>query len=116
MKNSILENATTHFRNKISGEMKMIEVPEWDCKIWFKASNTLTEEGKLIKLAQDGKTIEALVEQLIMKSRNEDGTRLFRPADKAVFMNEVDPTVLIRVVGEMNAITDEYNLEEAVKN
>lgn len=116
MKNSILENATTHFRNKISGEMKMIEVPEWDCKIWFKTSNTLSEEGKVMRLAQEGKTIEALVETLIMKSRNEDGTKLFRPADKSVFMNEVDPTVLIRVVGEMNALVDEYDVETATKN
>lgn len=116
MNNSILEKATAHFRGKISGDMNSIEVPEWDCKIYFKASNTLQEEGKLIKLAQEGKTIEALVEQLIMKARNEDGTKMFRPMDKTVFMNEVDPTVLIRVVGEMNATNDDYNMEAVTKN
>lgn len=116
MKNSILENATTHFRNKISGDMKMIEVPEWDAKIWYKTSNTLAEEGKVMRLAQEGKTIEALVETLIQKSRNEEGQKMFRPADKMVFMNEVDPTVLIRVVGEMNATADEYSVETAIKN
>ena len=116
MKNLILENATTHFRNKISGEMHFVEVAEWDSKIYYKSGNTLSEEGKIMRLAQEGKTIEALVETLLQKARNEDGTKMFRPADKAVFMNEVDPSVLIRVVGEMNNTADEYDVDGAVKN
>ena len=82
-----------------------------------KAANTLKEEGKLIKLAQQGKTIEALVETLVMKARNADGTKMFGLADKMIFMNEVDPQVLIRVVGEMNTTNAQVsNLEQAEKN
>jgi hypothetical protein len=33
----VLEQATAHFRNKVGGEMKFIEVPEWSSKIWFKS-------------------------------------------------------------------------------
>jgi hypothetical protein len=62
----VLEQATNHFRAKISGDMKSIEVPEWGAKIWFKASVNLREQGKLIELAQQGKTVEALVETLII--------------------------------------------------
>lgn len=98
----VLDKATAHFRNKISGKMHKITVPEWECDIWFKESNTLKEEAKLIELAQAGKTVEALVETLITKSRNEDGTKMFSMPDKVTFMNEVDPQIIIRVVGEMN--------------
>jgi len=113
----ILDNATAHFRNQISGEMGKVFVPEWDDTIYFKAANTLKEEGKLIELAQQGKTIEALVETLVMKARNADGTKMFGLADKMIFMNEVDPQVLIRVVGEMNTTNAQVsNLEQAEKN
>jgi len=116
MSNKPLDKITAHFRNKISGDMKKISVKEWDLDIYFKTSNTLEEEGKMIKLAQEGKTIEALVETLIVKARNEDGTKMFKPIDKPVFMNEVDPQVLIRVVGEMNTYADEDTVEELEKN
>jgi len=99
---TVLENATKHFRTKLSGNLKSIEVPEWETKIYFKDVITLKEQSKLVELATQGKTVEALVETLITKARNEDGSRMFQAADKVVFMNEVDPQVLIRVVGEMN--------------
>ena len=105
----ILEKATEHFRNQISGEMNKIAVPEWGCDIYFKSVNTLKEESKLIELAQQGKTVEALVESLITKSRNADGTKMFNMADKATFMNEVDPQIVIRVVGEMNEVSNNAN-------
>lgn len=110
-----LEKITAHFRNKISGNMSKIFVKEWDTTIYFKPVNTLSEEGKLIELAQQGKTVEALVETLIMKARNEDGTKMFAPTDRLVFMNEVDPQILIRVVGEMN-IEGLTSLEDVEKN
>ena len=99
---SALDKITTHFRNKLGGELKSILVPEWELTIYFKETITLKEQSKLIELATGGKTTEALVETLITKARNADGTRMFQAADKVVFMNEVDPQVLIRVVGEIN--------------
>jgi hypothetical protein len=113
----VIDKATSHFRSKISGEMRKIHVPEWECDIWFKEANTLREESKLIELAQQGKTVEALVETLIIKSRNEDGTRMFNMPDKVTFMNEVDPNVVIRIVGEMNiANIEASSVEDAEKN
>jgi len=112
---SPMDKITGHFRNKISGEMSSIYVEEWDLKIYYKNSNTLQEESKLIELAQKGKTVEALVETLIIKARDEEGKKLFKPADKPVFMNEVDPSVLIKAVADMNS-TLEINMEQAEKN
>jgi hypothetical protein len=115
----ILDQATAHFRNKISEKMNSIEVPEWGCKIYFKNTISLKEQSKLIELASSGKTVEALVETLIVKARNEDGTKMFTMPDKATFMNEVDPSVIIRVVGEINDLVaegTEMDLEKVEKN
>jgi hypothetical protein len=112
----VLDKATAHFREKIGGEMKHITVPEWDCKIYFKPSVTLREQSKLIELSQAGKTVEALVESLIVKARNEDGTKMFNIAEKAIFMNEIDPAIIIRVVGEMNSANNEQDLDTIEKN
>lgn len=113
---SVLEKATAHFRARISGSMKKVHVPEWDCDIWFKEAHSLKDESKLVELAQQGKTVEALVETLLIRARNEDGTKMFNMVDKPVFMNEVDPNVLIRVVAEINGISALESLEEAEKN
>lgn len=113
----VLEKATSHFRAKVTGDMKFVYVPEWDAKIYFKTSITLKEQSKLIELASQGKTVEALVETLIVKARNEDGTKMFSMPDKVTFMNEVDPGVLIRVVGEINdAGYAEADMEKVEKN
>jgi hypothetical protein len=113
----ILEKATAHFRNKIGGDMNKIHVPEWECDIYFKSSNTLKEQAKLIELAQQGKTVEALVETLIVKARNQDGTKMFTMPDKMTFMNEVDPKVIIRVVSEMNEVNEEdFDQAQVEKN
>ena len=106
--NSALDKATSHFRTKLGGELKSIQVPEWELANYYKETITLKEQSKLIELATGGKTTEALVETLITKARNADGTKMFLPTDKVVFMNEVDPAVLIRAVSEIN----NFNLED----
>ena len=108
---TILNNATAHFRTKL----RVIDVPEWGSKIWYKPVTTLKEQSKLVELAQQNKPVEALVETLIMKARNEDGSKMFTMPDKVVFMNEVDPAIIIRVVGEMNDKIDSED-DEAAKN
>ena len=111
----VLDKATAHFRNRIGGEMKKIHVPEWECDIYFKSSTNLREQSKLIELSQQGKTVEALVENLIIKARHEDGTKMFNMPDKITLMNEVDPSIIIRVVAEMNEVTNEDFDQEAVE-
>lgn len=99
-----IENITSHFRSKITGEMKSVEVPEWDMTIYYKATATLAEQTKVIQLAQKGNTVEALVETLIMKARDKEGNKMFKPADKMTLMNEADPETIISVVGQMNNV------------
>lgn len=102
----ILETATSHFRNQLGGAMGKLRVDEWNLDIYFKTVTNLKEQSKLVELAGQNKTVEALVESLIMRARDAEGKRLFTNADKVTFMNEVDPAVLIRVVSEMNELID----------
>lgn len=112
----VLDKATAHFRNQIGGEMKSIEVPEWETKIFFKTVTNLREEGRILELSQQGKSVEALVENLIVRARNEDGSKMFGVADKMVLLNEVDPKVLIRIVGEINSVEVDLNMAQVEKN
>jgi hypothetical protein len=96
--------------------MRTIEVPEWgNAKIYYKPVSTLKEQSKLVELASQNKTVEALVESLVMRARNEDGTKMFNMADKIILMNEVDPGVIIRIVGDMNKNIEEGE-DEVEKN
>lgn len=111
----VLEKATAHFRNKIGGAMRKFHVEEWDCDIYVRNSSTLKEEAKVLELSQQGKTVEALVESIIVKARNEDGSKMFTMADKVTFMNEVDPQVIIKVASEINSVPLD-TVEDAEKN
>lgn len=112
---SVLQKATAHFRAKLDGTMESIEVPEWETTVYFYPTSSLKDESAILKLQQEGKTVEALVQSLITKARNADGTRMFTPADRVTLMNEVDPKIIIKVAGAINGVdTDE--LDEVEKN
>jgi len=115
---SPISKVTNHYRNKISGEMKFIEVPEWDnLKIFYKSTITMKEQGRILKAATEGNQLDAIVEALIIRARNEDESRMFTMADKVSLQNEADPAVIIRVVATMNEENDkDLSLEEATKN
>jgi len=100
---SVLQKATTHFKEALSNEMKTVVVPEWESTLYFKSVSTFAEEQKVIQLNNEGKIVEALVESLISKARDADGKRVFKGADKTTIMNEVDPAVIMRIVTEMNS-------------
>lgn len=114
---NILENAKSHFKSKLSGELKKVSVPEWKQDIYFKGSYPFAVESKIIELQQQGKTVEALVESIIAKSLDPDGKPLFNKFDKSTLMNEVDPAVLVKIATHLNNATMEYTSpEELAKN
>jgi len=111
---SVLQNAKEHFTTKLGGELKKMTVPEWKSDIFFKPAYSFAVESKIIQLQQQGKTVEALVESIILKALDPDGKPMFTKFDKNTSMHEVDPQVLIRVATELNSATSEY--EEVIKN
>lgn len=109
---SVLANIKEHYAEQLSGGLKRITVPEWKTDIFFKKTYPFAVESQIIKLQADGKTVEALVESLILKALDPDGKPLFTKFDKNALMNEADPNVLIRVCTELNSAVAEYEAIE----
>jgi len=112
---SVLDKATQHFRSKLDGSLTKVRVDEWDTDVYFYPTTPLKDESSILKLQQEGKTVEALVQSLIVKARNADGSKMFAPADRVILMNEVDPKVIIKIAGAINGV-DTDTLEEVEKN
>lgn len=114
---NVLSKATSHFKSKLTSELQKISVPEWETDIYYKVSHPFAVESKIIELQQQGKTVEALVESVILKALDPDGKPLFTRFDKNSLMNEVDPAVLIRVATALNNGIQEYQtVEQVAKN
>ena len=111
----VLQKAAAHFREQLNNPMDSVEVPEWGTRIWYKRVTTLKEESRIMELTTQGKTVEALVESIILRARNEDGSRMFNTADRVTMMNEVDPKVIVRIAGAMNGVQLDSN-EDVEKN
>ena len=111
---SIMANITGHYKEKLSGGLQKITIPEWKTDIYYKSTYPFSVESKIIQLQQDGKTVEALVESLILKALDPEGKPMFTKFDKNALMNEADPNVLLRVCSELNNAVLEY--EEVAKN
>jgi len=110
--NPVLDKAKSHFATIANRGMESMHVPEWDTTVYWKIGGlNFASQSKVIELQQSGKTAEALVEMLIVRSLNEDGKKMFRPAEKVVIMNSVDPNVILRIVTEMGQ-TDADDLDE----
>jgi len=111
---NIMSKATGHFKSKMNGGLECYEVKEWESKVWFKPSATIKQTEAVMKLHQEGKTMEAMVEVLIMRALDEEGAPLFKSADKFELMNGVDPTVITEVAGYILSFEPEQ--EDIAKN
>jgi hypothetical protein len=115
----ILESAKSHFRDKLSGGLRSLEVPEWSVEgkpavIHYKPSLNFSQQEKILSLSDQGKKAEAIVEALIQRALDEDGNRLFKAVDRTELMKHTDPEIISRIVGAMAG--DEDDLDEASKN
>ena len=108
---TIMKNATDHYRSQVGGELMSIEVPEWETTVYFKQYSNFMTEQKIIEYHNDGKLAEALVETLIQKALDEDGKKLFRQADRATLLREVDPNIIIRVCTAINQGKEEVEAD-----
>lgn len=111
----LIDKVEAHFDSVLAqGLQGPIDVPEWDCKLWWKPTTTMAEESKIIELTNAGKSTEALVMSLIQKARDEEGNPAFVPADKHKLMRMADPKVILRVITEMNDA--QQDAEDLAKN
>ena len=111
---SVLEKATAQFRDKISGELSFVEVPEWGespdkpLKIYYKQALNFKAQGKILALFKQDKDQEAVCQSLIIKALDEDGKHIFQQTDMPNLLREVDPEIVNRILGEMTT-----NIEDA---
>ena len=99
---SIMDKIGKHYQSSISGELKKIHVEEWETDIYCRTTYPLKDEAKVMELQAAGKTIEAVIESIIVKARDKDGKRLFHDADRIKLMNEADPLVVVKVGTAIN--------------
>jgi len=114
-KESPISKIAQHYQNAISGEMSKVSIPEWDMDIYCRKTYPFREESKIIELQSQGKTVDALVESLLVKALDKDGKKIFTTFDRLSLMNEADPSIIVRVVGEINNIEQRAKIEDLVK-
>jgi hypothetical protein len=105
------ENIKTHFKDKINGELQKITVDEWKIDVYYKQSYPFAVESKIISLQQQNKTVEAIVEAILLKSLDPDGKPLFKAADRNMMMFEADPAVLLKIATAINSATSDYEID-----
>lgn len=109
----IKDNAKAQFKARLSGELNSILVPEWNDTIYFKSAISGKKQAQILKLYDQGKTVEAVCMALIMRGLNKDGESIWRVSELSELMHEYDISVVSRVV---EALTDdEPTVDEAKK-
>ena len=99
---SVLDNAKEHFKESLANGLEKIAVPEWNTTVYFKPSVNFATQQRVIKLHQEGKLAEALVETLIARALDKDGKRMFGINDATELMHQVDPDVIVKVCTYIN--------------
>ena len=97
---SVIDNATNHFKEQ---ENRIIEVKEWNAKFLIKPM-TLDEQRRLLDKTKTNQ-VEAMVDLIVMKCLNEDGTKAFKLEDKKNLMTEADPNVVVDLVNKIGVTT-----------
>ena len=110
---SILDNAVAHFAEQ-RDELKCVHVPEWKGDIYFYPAMNLYEKREIFKYFSGETDLEGLVMALIIRARNEDGSKMFGKPDRLRLMREVDASVVERVVTQMGMELE--SVEDAEKN
>jgi len=110
-----MKKITDHYRSAIGGEMKKIQVPEWDMDVYCRKTYPFKDEARVVECQVRGKSVEALVESLIVKALDKDGKRIFGDLDKVTLMNEADPAVITRVASAINNFEERVDMEALAK-
>ena len=110
---SAIDNAPSHFRQRLNGALLSLDVPEWGengkpFKIYFKPLINFKAQEKIFKLVSDGKSSEALCMTLVIRALDKDGKNLFQEGHMATLMHEVDPDVVSGIVTKMGQESDDH--------
>ena len=109
---SVIDKAAAQFRERLSGELKFVECPEWGekdkpLKVYYKPAINFKAQEKIYALVNAGKSSEAVCQTLIIRALDEEGNHLFRQTDMPKFMHEVDPEIVAGIVTQMQPDEDD---------
>ena len=99
---TLQDKISQHYQSAISGELHKYHCEEWGIDIYFRTTYPFKDEAKIVELASKGMVVDALVETVLVKSRDANGKRLFTEADRHRLMNEADPAVIIKISTAIN--------------
>jgi hypothetical protein len=109
----IKDNAKAQFSDILSGELYSIYVAEWKDTIYYKAAINGKKQSQILKLYDQGKTVEAVCMALIMRGLNKDGEPVWRTGELNELMHEYDTNVISRIVEQI--ADNEPTVDEAKK-
>ena len=112
---TVKQKALAHFKQKIMGDLFKYHVKEWESDVYYRATANMATESRIMALTAQGKTAEALVESIVLKSLDQDGKRLFKDSDRIELMQECDPAIIIRLATKLNN-ANTVSQEEVEKN
>lgn len=114
---SVLEKARSHFLERLQ-EMGSVEVPEWECTIYFKKAESLNVQKRIAKRLNDkgGTGEDAMVQALIERAMDAEGKKLFTPKDYTELMSSTDKNVIAKILEEISKQSESETVEEAEKN
>ncbi len=92
-------------------ELASVYISEWDETLYYKPI-TVAELDKVGSVLRS-KPIEGMIDILIMKGLNKDGSRAFSVADKPHFLNYTDVTPITKAA---DAIMNHTTVKDAEKN
>ncbi len=111
---ALLSKATQHFREQLQNKSESIEVSEWGETIHYRPMNGKQRDA-ILKYINAGQLMEAYVESIVLRSRDEDGKLMFKPIHRRELMTKVDPDIIQRIATEMNtldALIDDNDTED----
>jgi hypothetical protein len=109
--NEILLRARQHARaSRTTETLKSIQVPEWDCTLYFWPDMSVDEKRAVFRhgrVGEDGSIslpldaqLDAAIDQVLHRARDELANRLFNE-EQAAALADTHPDVLIRISGQM---------------
>ena len=108
---SVLDSAKKHYSDLIDGELKFVDVLEWEVdgkptRIYYRQYLTVEEKGELVKLYNQDSHYEMMVMSLIHSARSQDGTKLFKKAEKYDLMKYVSADVIETIFSKMGLFAE----------
>ena len=110
-----IDKAVRHFDSLTSQKLKEYYVKDWDVTVYYRETLTWREQARILDMTTSGKTSDALIETLLVRCLEKDGSPMFTTADRTTLQHSVDPNTLLTIVGAINK-TGDMSLEEVEKN